>query len=151
MRTILVPVDFTLRSRQALRYACSIGGSDAELVLLHVVPAPGALHLAFDAYLGLPMPHPSLERQLETELRLARFATALVPEEQARRCLVESGEPAATIVRMAAELRADLVVMGTHAPDAVSALVRGSVAHSVMTCSPCPVVTLRGDELAAHV
>jgi nucleotide-binding universal stress UspA family protein len=152
MRTILVPVDFTLRSRQAVRYAQSIArASGAELVLLHVLPAPGTMHLAVDAYLGLPIPRTSLELQLATEHRLARFAAALVESSGSSRCLVESGSPAATIVRVASELAADLVVIGTRAHRGVAGLVLGSVAHEVMTCAPCPVVTLRGDEVRADV
>src|SRR5690349_843961 len=105
MRTILVPVDFSLRSRQALRYAHALAQRDgARLALLHVLPAPNAVLVALDAYAGLPLPQPSPERRLDAESKLAAFATSVITNDTPVCCLVEHGTPAATIVRLAAEL-----------------------------------------------
>jgi nucleotide-binding universal stress UspA family protein len=151
MKTILVPVDYSLRSREAVRWAKLLAAKQgAQVVLLHVLPAPGKMQLYVDAYLGLRMPHPSVERTHEAEARLNEFASSLGNDGVTVRCLVEHGIPEATIVRIAAELPADLVVMGTHARTGMVEWALGSIAHKVQTCAPCPVITLRGDEPPAH-
>jgi nucleotide-binding universal stress UspA family protein len=60
--------------------------------------------------------------------------------------MIEPGDPAATIVRVATERTSDLVVMGTHGRTGVVGAVVGSVAHDVVSCAPCPVLTVRGNE-----
>jgi nucleotide-binding universal stress UspA family protein len=58
-------------------------------------------------------------------------------------CLhVEVGDPAATVVRLAAELPADLVVVATRGHRGAAELLLGSVAHRIITTARCPVVTL---------
>jgi nucleotide-binding universal stress UspA family protein len=106
------------------------------------------MHVAVDAYLGLPLPSTSLEARLEAEQRLASFAAALGAGAGEAAILIESGDAAATIARIAAELPAQLIVIGTRAHIGLGELLLGSVAHRLMTCAPCPVVTLRGDEAA---
>jgi nucleotide-binding universal stress UspA family protein len=53
--------------------------------------------------------------------------------------------PTEGINRVAAEIDADLVVMGTHGRRGVARLVLGSVAASVLASAPCPVMTERGE------
>ena len=153
MKTLLVPIDFSLRSRQALRYAVELArGREASIVVLHVLPPPSSLQLHVDAYLGRPMPRLSEEARLEAETRLGALIGSVETEGVAVDRAVEPGEPAATIVRMAVELGCDLIVIGTHARIGMKEWVLGSIAHRVITCAPCPVVTLRGDEPhAPHV
>ena len=38
----------------------------------------------------------------------------------------------------------------TRARTGISEWLLGSVAKTVLSCAPCPVLTLRGDELGAH-
>jgi nucleotide-binding universal stress UspA family protein len=146
LRRILVPVDFSPRSRRALDYACGLAAlTGAAVDVLHVVPPPATTRVALDAYLGRPMPHASsfdllLARDRLHDLMGACDRSGIVPT-----LLVEAGDVAATIVRVAVETPDDLVVMGTRGHRGVSELWRGSIAHRVITCAGCPVVTLAGD------
>ncbi|MFT4069380.1 universal stress protein [Paraburkholderia sp.] len=61
--------------------------------------------------------------------------------------LVESNDPsddvAQVILRHAAQIHADLLVMGTHGRRGVRRLVIGSVAERVLRFSQCPVLLIR--------
>jgi universal stress protein A len=146
IRRVLVPSDLSLHSRPALGYACQLAariGADVEV--LHVVPPPNAARVAIDAYLGRPLPHASRLDVLLAHDRLHDFLSAcercgIVPVLR-----VEEGDVAATIVRVAGELPADLVVMATGRQRGVGELLRGSIAERVITCAACPVVTLAHD------
>ena len=56
---------------------------------------------------------------------------------------VATGPPADTIVRMAHERGADLIVMGTHGHTGLRHVLLGSVAEQVVRLAPCPVLTVK--------
>jgi nucleotide-binding universal stress UspA family protein len=53
------------------------------------------------------------------------------------------GRPSDVIVRTAGEMRASLVVVGTHGRSALEKLLIGSTAERVVRLSPVPVLTVR--------
>jgi nucleotide-binding universal stress UspA family protein len=53
---------------------------------------------------------------------------------------VIEGQPVEAIVARARQLRADLIVMGTHQRRGLSRLLMGSVAEGVVRRAPCPVI-----------
>jgi nucleotide-binding universal stress UspA family protein len=53
------------------------------------------------------------------------------------------GRPAGEILKAAAVLPADLIVMGTHGASGFERLVLGSVTEKVLRQATCPVLTLR--------
>jgi nucleotide-binding universal stress UspA family protein len=57
--------------------------------------------------------------------------------------LVDEGDPAETILRVAGERDADMIVMGTRGLGAAMGLVMGSVSHKVAQLAPCTCVTVR--------
>ena len=146
LHRVLVPTDFSPRSRAALRYALTLADRGAELDLLHVLPAPGRLHVRVDAYLGWPPPVVPEALRDHAEQLLATLRSSVPHEGVQLNSLVECGDPAATIVRIAAERRAELIVIGTHGRTGLAEAVLGSVAHRILCCAPCPVLALRGDE-----
>ncbi|HEY7955672.1 MAG TPA: universal stress protein [Polyangia bacterium] len=151
LQHILVPVDFSPRSRHALRYALALAARwPASIQALHVVPPPLRLELAFDAWLGRPMPRTSQEAIDRAEEQLSLLITSLPIDDVVVRPRIEPGDPAATIVRVATEDALDLILIGTRARTGISEWLLGSVAKTVLSCAPCPVLTLRGDELGAH-
>ncbi|MGH7329756.1 MAG: universal stress protein, partial [Polyangiaceae bacterium] len=56
--------------------------------------------------------------------------------------LLRNGDPHDCILRVAQELGADLIIMGTHGRHGVSHLLLGSLAESVLRSSPVPVLTV---------
>ena len=55
----------------------------------------------------------------------------------------EVGEPDAVILRVAEQLRCDLIVIGTHGRKGFERLMIGSVAERVVRQSSCPVLTVQ--------
>jgi nucleotide-binding universal stress UspA family protein len=140
-RRILVPVDFSLRSPAALSFAVDLARQHAaEIELLHVVPAAGRLSVVFDAWSGRPMPHAPESVVLDAREKLESLLSSVDHRAVTVHQKIDEGDPAATIVRLAAEDGADLIVLGARGHDH---FLRGSVAARLWGCAPCPVLTLR--------
>ncbi|HEY7423523.1 MAG TPA: universal stress protein [Gemmataceae bacterium] len=134
--TILHPTDFSEHSEAAFRMAYALAWDyKARLVLLHVTPLPMVI---YGGGAVPPDPWPSIE---EAQAKLREL------ESQARGVRVESqvmeGDPVDMILRAAEETHSDAIVMGTHGRTALSRLLLGSVAESVIRKAPCPVLTAK--------
>lgn len=136
IRTVLHPTDFSEASRPAFELACALARDyKAKLVLLHVTP-PTRVY----APDGIAVPFPP-EGEYDAQVQLAR----LRPEDP----MVEvdhhvvGGEPADEILKAAATLHADTIVLGTHGNTGLTRLLVGSVAEHVVRKAPCPVLTVR--------
>jgi nucleotide-binding universal stress UspA family protein len=57
--------------------------------------------------------------------------------------MIAEGPPAGSIVQAAAELPADLVVIGTHGRTGLARVLLGSVAEGVLRRAPCSVLAVR--------
>ena len=135
IRTVLHPTDFSESSAAAFRLACAlVRDYGAKLVVLHAYPAPVALDdVAARRLAGEP------EKSLTEKLH------AIQPNEPGHPVihLLVEGRPADTILGVATEVSADLIVMGTHGRSGLRRLLMGSVAEAVMREAPCPVVTVK--------
>jgi nucleotide-binding universal stress UspA family protein len=60
------------------------------------------------------------------------------------KAFVMSGKPADIIIQMAQEIKADLVVLGSHGRTGVDKLLMGSVAERVIVLSACPILVVKG-------
>ncbi|MDO8434245.1 MAG: universal stress protein [Candidatus Binatus sp.] len=134
---ILCPIDFAEHSMAALEVALKLARqNDASLHLLNVAPFPankdGFQH-------GPKLPFPCVET--ERWEQLARIARERIPPPMRYDTLVMAGDPAQQVLDAARDLRADLIVMGTHGRRGLSRLIMGSVAERVVRESPIPVLT----------
>jgi nucleotide-binding universal stress UspA family protein len=146
LKRILIPVDFSARSRAALRYAVELARqTGAEIVLLHVVPPPSGIQTRIDAYVGLPLPRVPAHVLDDARARLETLRTSIDHEGVCIGSQVEVGDPAASIVQVATDGTHDLIVVGTRGRAGLSDLLLGSVAKRLLSCAPCPVVTLRAN------
>jgi nucleotide-binding universal stress UspA family protein len=144
LKRILLPVDFSERSRAALRYAIGLarlGGAGVDL--LHVVPPPSELAVAVDAYVGRPLRRTPTALLDDAQRRLERLATSVEHDGVALTTQVLAGDAAATIVQVATDGAHDLIVIGAHGRSGLAGLILGSVTKRLLSCAPCPVVTLR--------
>lgn len=57
--------------------------------------------------------------------------------------IVENGDPAQEILRVAKALSADLIVLGSRGLGTIRGLLMGSVSHKVMNLSECPCMTVK--------
>lgn len=142
LKTILVPVDFSDCSAQALQYAIPFAEQfNAGMTLLHILPFQQAVGWDGEVANYGPMMETDLRRAAEK--RLAGFiqeaAAAGVPVKTG----VRHGVPAMEIVSTAKELDADLIIMSTHGHTSRVHAFIGSVAADVTRLAPCPVLVVR--------
>ena len=141
-RRILVPTDFSPGAEDALNWANALGAAfHAEVVLLHVLDLSIAALAGFPSSLAMvPAAGELLDRiRSETEQEMTTLA-ARVP---GARAMIREGTPRATILEVAAEVKADLIVMGTHGRTGLTHVFFGSVAEHVVRHSRVPVLTVR--------
>ena len=146
---ILVPTDFSPHADAALQYAMDLARQwDAAVHLLHVVEDPLAAGVwSSELYTAeIAELHVNLARDAETRLQTYVSGDAAVVTTEVRR-----GRAATQILDAAREWGSDLIVMGTHGRTGLAHVVMGSVAEKVVRLAPCPVLTLRGPEVAQHI
>jgi nucleotide-binding universal stress UspA family protein len=118
LRSVLVATDLTEASRPAIETAARVAAlAEAELHLVHVAGPPRS-----DARV----------RMREDLRRLAPEAPEAASEH------VGVGEPAEEIVRYAAEVHADVVILGPHRRGTADGGEMGSTAAAVVDDAPCP-------------
>jgi nucleotide-binding universal stress UspA family protein len=139
---ILVPIDFSEHSRDALRYAVDLGAVfDSELILVFVVESMG-----YPADLGYgQVAIPQIERELTGRGRaeLERLAREAVGGTLAVKIHVTAGRPFVEIIKAAREFEADMIVIATHGHTGVEHILFGSTAEKVVRKAPCPVLVVR--------
>jgi nucleotide-binding universal stress UspA family protein len=145
IQRILCPVDFSDTSNHAVEYAANLAVPlGAEMHLLHVYQLP-MYTMPDGALLAGPE---TAQRVMETgQDSLNRLADKVSGGITVNTHLTE-GVPHAEVNRLAKELGADLVVMGTHGRTGIGHLLLGSVAERVVRTSPIPVLTVRHPKMA---
>jgi len=137
--TILVPIQFSkklpLAELQLARDLASTHG--ATILLLHVVP----LSPAVEADAGIAAQY-YVEEQADARIKLEKMAKAKLAGLDYK-TLIAIGDPATTIVKQAAKLKADVVIMATHGRSGLKRFLLGSVAEHVVRRCPCAVLTVR--------
>ena len=135
VRTILHPTDFSESSEFAFRVARALARDHrAQLIILHVTPMP-----TFAFGQGLVFPNPGNDSdELNDQIRELQPASYPIPLDYQTR----QGNPASAILQVAKEVRADLIVMGTHGRRGWPRFVMGSVAEQVVRDASCAVLTL---------
>ena len=144
VKHILVPIDFSLPSRHALLHAERIGNAmHARITLLHVIE-PFMDSLGMDVGTIAAATRLLDEMQKRAIQRLEELA-----EDSSQRtkrtvnALTEIGRIATSIGTKAAELRCDLIVMGTHGTSGFVSGLIGSNAYRVATLSRIPLLSVQ--------
>jgi universal stress protein A len=143
---ILIPVDFSDCSREALRHglfwARKLG---AEVELLHIwEPSP---YISPASLVWLNGEQRSFWEHMQRELR--QQLQEMVDEQRSPddphvHVRIAAGYVSQSILRaLEGPRRYDLVVMGSHGRRGLSRLLLGSVAERVVRLATCPVLTVR--------
>lgn len=167
---VLVPIDESPLSQQALAFAATLTGKGDEVLLFHVAPSPKpptAFRGVGIGQLGQPLltaatPNPSLaERQWDlpmTDQDLAKIENdarkvtanalaiwkSILPNVSQH---VSFGDPAREILRVAEEQSVDLIAMATNERTLVGQWLHTSVAGVVARRSPVPVMIVRRQDV----
>jgi nucleotide-binding universal stress UspA family protein len=115
----------------------------AELVLVHSMFEPGSpLDLLGPLVVSPPVPTTeAIEEQRSAALTTLK--SLLMAHAADGRCIVVDEEPASALANQAAELGAQLVVVGTHGRTGLARIALGSVAEAVAEAAPCSVLVAR--------
>lgn len=139
---ILVPLDFSGESRQALESAVLLARAHAARIsLLHVVQSPAVVGPLPDGNHVVPLNMATSTRQAES--RLSDMAIELLPEDVRGKTLACEGEPMTEIVTAAERHQADLIALSTHGYTGFSRVLLGSTARAVVRQARCSVLTIR--------
>ncbi len=154
LRRVLVPVDFSEASGEAVREGWRVaraGGGECAVV---------AVESEDDVWLDWRKQPAHLEEKLEAFVqeslgRVAAVDCAVVPLAHSTLSLgrelhqaprnIEGADIAATIVAEAGTRRSTLVVMGTRGRTVAASILLGSVTEKVVQISPVPVLAVKRD------
>jgi len=137
MKKLLVPVDGSKNSDEAVKYACSIAEKfSSEMTLLCVIPPP--IILGVEA--GI-IDYRPLEESGRKVLENSKKITDSLGVKTSTR--LETGQVADTIVNVAKEEKSDLIVVGSRGLSGAKRFLLGSVSNSVSHHAPCPVLIVR--------
>ncbi len=142
IQRILVPIDFSIHSKNALRYAVPMAEQfGASLHLVYVVEPT-----IYPADLGFgQVVFPGVEEELST--KSAEELKSLIEDEIGDRVkafsVVRTGKPHQEILQEAVEQNVDLIVVATHGHTGVEHMLFGSTAERVVRNANCPVLTIR--------
>ena len=147
-KRILCPIDFSDASTNALNYAMSLAQeADAHLTVLHVMTYEMELTPDMSQSLLAYSHLNKAEFRKACEDNSRELLKAAVPDTVRAYCAVETllgtGKPYREILRVAAEERSDLVVMGVQGRGAVDLMFFGSTTQHVVRQAACSVLTLR--------
>jgi nucleotide-binding universal stress UspA family protein len=139
---VVVPTDFSACAQEAWALARRLASAFAsELVPVHVVvesPLWGEGPFNMDR---VRETYDAARARARAELD--QWAAQGTAEGLEVRPALRTGVPHEEIVALAADERADLLVIGTHGRGGARRALLGSVADRVMRLAPCPVLTVR--------
>jgi len=136
---VLVATDFTPVSEMAVAYAAALAKRFAsKLTVANVVDLSVATR-SNEALIGIPLDR--MRKDSAENVQNVLNDLTLDGVHAAGRT-VEAHKPAAEAVRLADELRANLLVIGTHSRIGLQKMILGSFAEGVIHHAHCPVITL---------
>ncbi len=130
---IIVPIDFSTNSVKALEFALGLHrGSKTTIVLCHVVEM--IYDFASQTALALDSMHSDARKLLEEMVDKYSIGPIEIHSE------IIEGTPSINIARLAEELKADLIIMGTHGMGGLKKILVGSTAVNVIRETTIPVL-----------
>ncbi len=142
MRQILVPVDFTETSENALAYAVEVARKfEAPITVLHAYQIP-VYGFPEGAYITTADVASQLSTAAQTRLdsMVASHKVSGVPMTSTLR----DGVPWEEVNAVAQEIEADLIIIGTHGRRGLARALLGSVAENVIRTAKIPVLVIHG-------
>ena len=142
VKNILVPIDFSDFSKNALRYSVNFAEHfNAKLHMIYVVEP--AIYPADFSMGQVSIPSLDIDMTERAKEELEQLAKEEVAPHVQTEILIKSGKPFLEIIQSAAELDIDLIIIATHGHTGMEHLLFGSTAEKVVRKAPCPVLTLR--------
>lgn len=138
---ILATTDFSPAADIAVQWAAMLAQRfEAELIILNIIDLSFLLLPSMSA--SGPIIHPDYDVLNSFREEAKRQMAHLRERFPYARTEIREGSPRPVIVQEALDLKADLVVMGTHGRSGLAHLLIGSVAEHVVRHSQVPVLTV---------
>jgi nucleotide-binding universal stress UspA family protein len=142
VKKILVPVDFSEPSEKAMSVAIDIARAvGAAIHVVHVIAIVPYMGPAF-----APGPGFYVDLHEQTRKGFDEYLAGLAKRGVKATSTLAEGVAYAEINRVAAEIGADLVVIGTHGRTGFQRALLGSVAERVIRTSRVPVMVVPAEE-----
>lgn len=137
---VLLPIDINHPEswEKALPAALQCTGSGGELHMLGIVHDLGSAMIA--SFLPENFERDAMEK---LKAKLADLARDKVPSDRPSEVHVAHGHVPESILRVADQIGADLIVMAAHPPHDLQTMLVGSYADKVVRNAPMPVLTVR--------
>lgn len=140
-KNILVPTDLSEGAEEALDYACELAtqfGATVHLLNVIGIPTLGVPEL------GIALTSTMIDSMVhDNQEALEKLGEQKRDRASIGQLLLRTGDARDSILQVAKELGADLIVMGTHGRRGVTRALLGSVTEAVVRSAPCPVLTVR--------
>ena len=144
MYKILVPVDFSEKSKYAVKTAAQIGKKiDAKIYLLHLVELPsGIVDMGAGSNFSIPESMMYLRKVKEKILALK---AAFFNDDQIVKYSIKFQHPYEGIKDYVEKINADLIVMGSKGVSDFEEMIIGSNTEKVVRTSTVPVIVVKTD------
>ncbi len=145
IQRILVPIDFSEHSKNALKYALPFAQKfKASIDLIYVVePTIYPADFSF-GQIGFPNVEEELRKRGSDELE--NLIKKEITDKVVSRKIVRTGKPFYEINQYALEENINLIIIATHGHSGMEHILFGSTAEKVVRKAPCPVLVVRSGE-----
>ncbi len=141
VKKILVPIDFSDYSKNALKYAVNFAKKfDAKIYLIYVIEP--VIYPADFSMGQVALPSVDTEMNSRAKEELDMLAKREITDLEIA-TLIKTGKPFVEIVETAFEEDIDLIIIATHGHTGIEHVLFGSTAEKVVRKAPCPVLTIR--------
>jgi nucleotide-binding universal stress UspA family protein len=145
LQRILVPIDFSDHSKNALKYAISFAQQfKASIDLIYVVEP--TIYPADFSFGQIGFPNVEEELQVHGNEELENLIKKEISGKVVSRKAVRTGKPFYEINQYAQERDIDLIIIATHGHSGMEHILFGSTAEKVVRKAPCPVLVVRVGE-----
>ena len=146
MKRILVPIDFSKESLNALNAAHSLAvNTDSDVLLLHIVEDPNieSMKISGEAHYD-PMDNLYVKLLLDkTKERLEAIVNDPKNSDLNISYKIEIGNPYSSIAENIASHKASLIVMGSSGATGLQEVLVGAVADKTVRYATCPVIVVK--------
>lgn len=143
IRTLLVPVDFGQASAAAFEAALRLHGHPRTTVVVQHVVDESKVDFAIELGYGM-WADVAAKARTHAERAMRRLTDIEPPAGVDVQRVVSVGRPVLEILRLATELEADLIVIGSPVSTAAEHALFGSTAVRILRAARCPVLVIPG-------
>lgn len=150
MKIILVPIDFSVSAKASAKVAVLLALTlKSKIHLLHVVQGPSEWN---KMSVTTQQKFPDVEnRMVEANIKIEKLSREKLFEGLEVTPVIRTGLTTERIVEYATTQKIDIIVMGAHGAGETDSLFVGSTAQRVIRLSPCPVISVKQNQILSKI